>query len=81
MGTASPNCAASAPAQAPAQLMSTGARTVTAVPERTVKQLIVGAIQVLVQLERRDGKRRIASIAELKGIDGEQYLLRERKFT
>ncbi len=48
--------------------------------ESALRSLIASCIQVVVHVERAPGGRRISSIAELKGADGGNFLLRETKF-
>lgn len=43
----------------------------------SIQQLIAGAVNVVVQLERVDGRRRVAGIVEVKGVEEGNYLLRE----
>jgi pilus assembly protein CpaF len=43
----------------------------------SVKRLICGGIHVIVQLEKKENKRTVSAIAELKGFDGGNYLLKE----
>ena len=47
------------------------------VQESALKQLILGGVQIVVQLERSERGRRISSIAEIKGFDGGRLLLKE----
>ena len=47
------------------------------VGEASVRALIASSIHVVVHLERSGGRRRVAAIAELKGVDGGVYLLKE----
>lgn len=47
------------------------------ISEGALKSLIPGAVHVIVQLERKDGRRGIAAIVEVKGVDEGRYLLRE----
>jgi pilus assembly protein CpaF len=42
-----------------------------------LRSLIVGAVQVLVQVERGKSGRRVSAVAELKGSEDGRYLLRE----
>jgi Flp pilus assembly CpaF family ATPase len=42
-----------------------------------LKNLIVGGVHLVVQLERTPLGRKVASIAELKGVDGGRILLKE----
>jgi len=43
----------------------------------SIQQLIAGAVNVVVQLERVEGRRRVAGIVEVKGVEEGNYLLRE----
>lgn len=45
--------------------------------ETALRNLILGAVNVVVQLSRANGKREICSIAEVKGLDAGTLLLRE----
>ena len=48
------------------------------IPYRPLRQQICSAIQVVVDIERMsDGKRRIVSIQEIDGLDGDNIRLRE----
>lgn len=47
--------------------------------ESAVKNLIGSSVDLIIHLEKR-GQRKIASIAELKGVDGGNYLLKESRF-
>ncbi|HEY8278766.1 MAG TPA: ATPase, T2SS/T4P/T4SS family [Bdellovibrionota bacterium] len=49
--------------------------------ESALKYLVAACIQVVIHLERGTQGRRIASIAEVKGVEGANYLLRETKFS
>ena len=43
------------------------------VPDRVIRQMITAAVQVVVQMNRlQDGTRKITTIAEVKGIEGDQ---------
>jgi pilus assembly protein CpaF len=46
-------------------------------PFDSIRRLICGAVQVIVHLEKRVNGRGISNIAELKGYDGGNYLLKE----
>jgi pilus assembly protein CpaF len=48
--------------------------------EHGVKSLIASCIQAVVHLERIGGRRRVSTIAELRGVDAGTYLLRETNF-
>ncbi len=43
----------------------------------TLRRLILGGIQVVIQLERQDSLRSVKSIVEIKGYEGSNYLLKE----
>ena len=45
--------------------------------ENALKALVLGGVQVVVQLERSERGRRVSAIAEVKGLDGGRFLLRE----
>ena len=47
------------------------------VQENALKALVLGGVQVVVQLERSERGRRVSAIAEVKGLDGGRFLLRE----
>jgi pilus assembly protein CpaF len=50
----------------------------TDLPQRAVREQILGAIRLIVQTARgEDGKRRVTSITELSGMEGEQFTLGE----
>jgi pilus assembly protein CpaF len=44
---------------------------------QALQNLILGGVQVVVQLGRLDGRRGVISVAEVKGVDGGRFLLRE----
>jgi len=47
-------------------------------PIRAIREQIASAIDIVVQIERvRDGKRKITSISEVVGMDGESVILQE----
>ncbi len=47
-------------------------------PHRAIREQVSSALDLIVQIERSaDGKRRIASISELCGMEGDVYLLQE----
>ena len=47
-------------------------------PQRAIREQILGAIRLLVHVARgEDGKRRVTSITELSGMEGEQFTLGE----
>ena len=47
-------------------------------PSKTIKEVIVGSIDVIVQATRlRDGSRKITRITELQGIEGENVVLQD----
>ncbi len=48
--------------------------------EMGVKNLIASGIHAVVHLERANGQRKVRSMAELKGLDGGNYLLKETLF-
>jgi pilus assembly protein CpaF len=45
--------------------------------ELAIKQLILGGVHLLVHLERSGSGRKVAAVAELKGMDGGRLLLRD----
>ncbi len=45
--------------------------------EYALKNLILGGVRVIVQLERTSQGRKVSSICELKGLDGGNFLLKE----
>lgn len=45
--------------------------------DRAVKSLIASSVQVIIHIERKEGRRKVASISELTGVDGGTFLLRE----
>lgn len=47
------------------------------VQENALKALVLGGVQVVVQLERTAQGRRVSAIAEVKGLDSGRFLLRE----
>lgn len=47
--------------------------------EGAVKSLIASAVQIVIFLEKGGGRRRIAGVAEVKGVDSGCYLLKEMK--
>ena len=47
--------------------------------ERAIRGLVLSAVNIVVHLERSSGVRKISSIAEVKGWDGGNFLLRELK--
>ncbi len=49
--------------------------------ESALRNLIASAVQVVVFLERTEGGRKIASLAEVRGVDGGNYLLKETKLS
>ncbi len=50
----------------------------TDLPPRAIREQVVSAIRLIVQLSRiRDGSRRITSIAELTGLEGDQFTMGE----
>lgn len=49
--------------------------------ESAVKTLISSAVQLVVFVERGAAGRRVASIAEVRGVEGSQYLLRDIKLS
>jgi len=50
----------------------------TELPQRAVREQILGAIRLIVHVARTsEGKRRITSIAELSGMEGDQFTLGE----
>jgi pilus assembly protein CpaF len=48
--------------------------------ESALKSLILGGVQIVVQLERKEGRRKLTRIAELKGVDSGCFLLKETIF-
>ena len=47
-------------------------------PSKAIRQQIVGAVDIIVQTERmRDGKRRIISIAEIVGLEGDVIVMQD----
>jgi pilus assembly protein CpaF len=50
----------------------------TDLPQRAVREQILGAIRLIVHVARTsDGRRRVTSIAELSGMEGDQFTLGE----
>jgi len=50
----------------------------TDLPPRAIREQVVSAIRLIIQLSRgRDGKRRVTSISELTGLEGEQFTMGE----
>ncbi len=50
----------------------------TDLPQRAIREQVVSAIRLIVQLSRlRDGSRRVTSIAELTGLEGDQFTMGE----
>lgn len=49
--------------------------------EAALKVLIASVMQVVVFLERGTNGRKIAAIAEVRGVEGSQYLLKETRFS
>ena len=48
----------------------------TDLPQRAIREQVVSAIRLIVQLSRlRDGSRRVTSIAELTGVEGDQFTM------
>ena len=47
---------------------------------QALQNLILGGVQVVVQLGRVNGRRRVTSVAEVKGVDGGRFLLKELSF-
>lgn len=47
---------------------------------QALQNLIFGGVQVVVQLGRIGGKRRVVSVAEVRGIDSGRFLLKETNF-
>jgi pilus assembly protein CpaF len=47
--------------------------------EGALKALIASCVHVVVHLERVGAQRRLSAVAEIKGVDGGNYLLREAK--
>ncbi|RZA06978.1 MAG: CpaF family protein [Proteobacteria bacterium] len=47
------------------------------VQENALKQLVLGGVQLVIQLTRGPNGRRISSVAELKGLDSGRFMLRE----
>ena len=45
--------------------------------ESAIKMLIHSAINIVIQLERKDGARRISSICEVRGMDQGMFLMKE----
>lgn len=48
--------------------------------QESVRALIAGSVDIVIQLERRNGVRKISAISEVKGIDGSNYMLRDLRF-
>jgi pilus assembly protein CpaF len=47
-------------------------------PSRAIRTQIASAVDLIVQLERmRDGKRRVTSVAEVEGLEGEVITMNE----
>lgn len=69
---------ANSPREALARLETLVLFAGTDLPPRAIREQVVGAIRLIVQLSRmRDGSRRIISIAELTGLEGEQFTMGE----
>lgn len=47
---------------------------------QALQNLILGGVQIVVQLGRVNGKRGVLSVAEVKGVDGGRFLLKETSF-
>lgn len=47
---------------------------------QALQNLILGGLQIVVQLGRVNGRRRVTSVAEVKGVDGGRFLLKELNF-
>jgi pilus assembly protein CpaF len=47
---------------------------------QALQNLILGGVNIVVQLGRVNGKRGVVSVAEVKGIDGGRFLLKELTF-
>lgn len=68
---------ANSPAHAISRLKTMVAVTIGNLPDRAIAEIIADALQIIVQVRRGlDGVRRIVSITEVAGFDGEQVLLR-----
>ncbi len=69
---------ASSPRDALIQLQAMAALSPLAPPEPTLREMVSAAVDLVVHQERlRDGTRRILSIAEVQGVQGEAFLLQE----
>lgn len=49
--------------------------------EGSVKSLVAGSIQYVAQLARTTEGRKLVSLVEIKGVDGDRYLLKEHALT
>jgi pilus assembly protein CpaF len=51
------------------------------IKENAIRSLVAGSIHAIVQLERTAKGRKLTRIAELKGVDCGNYLLKEQTFS
>jgi len=48
------------------------------IPDRVIRQMLVSAIHIVIQCARlNDGTRKVTSISEVAGIDGDQVVMNE----
>jgi pilus assembly protein CpaF len=68
---------ANSPRDALQRLETLGLLAAENIAEAALRNLIVGGVHIIVQLERSSAGRRITSISEVKGVDGGRFLLKE----
>ncbi|MGZ3712851.1 MAG: ATPase, T2SS/T4P/T4SS family, partial [Bdellovibrionota bacterium] len=72
---------ANSPREALARLVTLALLAAENLRDGAVKALVAGSVQFVAQLSRTDGGRRLTSLVELKGVDGDRYLLKELDIT
>lgn len=72
---------ANSPREALARLETLAMLAAENLREGAVKSLVAGSIQFVAQLARTENGRRLVSLAEIKGVDGGRYLLKELELT
>lgn len=70
---------ASSPREALQRLETLALLAAQNVSEHAIQNLIASSVEIIVHLEKSNG-RKISSIAEMKGVDGKNYLLKETRF-
>jgi pilus assembly protein CpaF len=72
---------ANSPREALARLETLALLAAENLREGAVKSLVAGSVQFVAQLARTENGRKLVSLAEIKGVDGEKYLLKELDLT